>query len=219
LSVSPSTVRRLLARAGLGPAPRRSGPSWREFLRAQGASVVACDFFTVETALLRRYHVLFFIELQTWRMPLAGTTANPDGRWVTQPARNLSPSGALDDVKFLIRDRDSKSVASFDEILRTDGVKVIQTPFRSPQANAHAERFVRTARTECLDWLLVLGPRQLEGVLRVYVDHYNTERPHRALGRHPPLATQPPTPPSPQAALQRRDRLGGLLHEYHLAAA
>jgi putative transposase len=160
--------------------------------------------------LLRRYYVLFFIELQTRRVHLAGTTANPDGRWVTQQARNLSPSGALDDVKLLIRDRDSRFVASFDEIFRTDGVEVIRTPFRSPQANAHAERFVRTARTECLDWLLILGPRQLDRVLRVYVDHYNTERPHRALGRHPPIATQPPTPPPPQAPIERRDRLGGL---------
>jgi putative transposase len=219
LSVSPSTVRRLLARAGLRPAPRRSGPGWREFLRAQAASVVACDFFTVETALMRRYYVLFFIELQTRRVHLAGATTNPDGRWVTQQARNLSLSGALDDVRFLLRDRDSKFAASFDEVFRTDGVKVIQTPFRSPQANGHAERFVRTARTECLDWLLILGRRQLERVLRVYVDHYNTERPHRALGRTPPLAMQPPTPPPPQATIQRRDPLGGLLHEYHLAAA
>jgi putative transposase len=218
LAVSPSTVRRLLANAGLGPAPRRSGPSWREFLRAQAASVVACDFFTVETALLRRYYVLFFIELQTRRVHLAGTTTNPDGRWVTQQARNLSLSGALEDVRFLIRDRDAKFVADFDEVFRTEGVEVIQTPFRSPQANAHAERFVRTARTECLDWLLILGQRQLDRVLRVYVDHYNTERPHRALGRQPPIALQPPTPP-PQATIQRRDRLGGLLHEYHLAAA
>jgi putative transposase len=219
VSVSRSTVRRVLARAGLGPAPRRSGPSWREFLRAQGASVVACDFFTVETALLRRYYVLFFIALQTRRVHLAGITATPDSRWVTQQARNLSLSGALDDVKFLIRDRDSKFVAGFDEVFRTDSVKVIQTPFRSPQANGHAERFVRTARTECLDWLLVLGPRHLERVLRAYVDHYNTEGPHRALGRTPPLATRPQTPPPQHAAIERRDRLGGLLHEYHLAAA
>src|SRR6266511_2687480 len=214
LSVSPSTVRRLLARAGLGPAPRRSGPSWREFLRAQAASVVACDFFTVETALLRRYYVLFFIELQTRRVHLAGITANPDGRWVTQQARNLSISGALSDVRFLIRDRDSKFVAAFDEVFRTEGVEVILTPFRSPQANAYAERFVRTARAECLDWLLILGPRQLVRVLRVYVDHYNTQRPHRALGRHPPDAILPSAPPPPMAAIQRRDHLGGLLHEY-----
>src|SRR5215207_4594817 len=227
LAVSPSTVRRLLANAGLGPVPRRSGPSWREFLRAQAASVVACDFFTVETALLRRYYVLFFIELQTRRVHLAGVTASPEGRWVTQQARNLSLTGALSDVRFLIRDRDSKFVAAFDEVFRTDDVEVILTPFRSPQANAHAERFVRTARTECLDWLLILCPRQLDRVLLVYVDHYNTEhynteRPHRALGRQPPIATHPPPPPPPpppQATIQRRDRLGGLLHEYHLAAA
>ena len=132
--------------------------------------------------------------------------------------RNLSLSGALDDARFLIRDRDSKFVAGFDEVFRTDGVKVIRTPFRSPQANAHAERFVRTARTECLDWLLILGQRHLDRVLRVYVDHYNTERPHRALGRQPPIAPQP-LPSPPPATIQRRDRLGGLLHEYHLAAA
>jgi putative transposase len=220
--VSPSTVRRLLAHAGLGPAPRRSGPSWREFLRAQAASVVACDFFTVDTALLRRYYVLFFIELQTRRVHLAGATTNPDGRWVVQQARNLSLTAALDDITFLIRDRDSKFTGGFAEVFRTEGVTVIQTPFRSPQANAHAERFVRTARTECLDWLLIVGPRQLDRALRVYVDHYNTERPHRALGRCPPVATEPPTPPPRLVAVQqleRRDRLGGLLHAYHLAAA
>ena len=93
------------------------------------------------------------------------------------------------------------------------------TPVRSPQANAHAERFVRTARTECLDWMLILGPRHLDRVLRIDVEHYNTQRPHRALGRCPPLATQPPAPPTPQATLERRDQLGGLLHEYHLPAA
>jgi putative transposase len=222
LRVPPSTVRRLLAHAGLGPAPRRSGPSWREFLRAQAASIVACDFFTVDTALLRRCYVLFFIELRTRRLHLAGATANPDDRWVAQQARNLSLTAALDDIPFLIRDRDAKFTGGLDEVFRTEGVTVIQTPFRSPQANAHAERFVRTARTECMDWLLILGPRQLDRVLRVYVDHYNTERPHRALGRRPPVATQPPTPPPPLTAvqqLQRRDRLGGLLHAYHLAAA
>jgi putative transposase len=195
------------------------GPSWREFLRAQAASIVACDFFTVDTALLRRHYVLSFIELQTRRVHLAGATANPDGRWVAQQARNLRLTASLSDITLLIRDGDSKFTGGFDEVSRTEGIAVIQTPFRSPQANAHAERFVRTARTECLDWLLILGRRQLDRVLRVYVDHYNTERPHRALGRCPPIATAPPTPPPPLAAVQRRDRLGGLLHAYHLAAA
>jgi putative transposase len=191
-------------------------------LRVQAASIVACDFFTVDTALLRRYYVLFFIELRTRRVHLAGATTNPDGRWVAQQARNLSLTAALGEITFLIRDRDSKFTGGFDEVLRTEGIAVIQTPCRSPQANAHAERFVRTARTECLDWLLIVGLRQLDRVLRVYVDHYNTERPHRALGRCPPVATEPPTPRPPLTAVQqleRRDRLGGLLHAYHLAAA
>jgi putative transposase len=219
VSVSPSTVRRLLARAGLGPAPRRSGPSWREFLRAQAAGILACDFFTVETAFLRRYYVLFFIELSSRRVHLAGSSAHPDGRWVTQQARNLSFSGALGDVRFLIHDRDSKFVASFDEVFRSEGVTPILTPYRTPQANAHAERFVRTARTECLDWMLILGARQLDQVLRVFDEHYNGERPHRALGRCPPAQPQLATPPSSAGAIKRRDRLGGLVHEYYRAAA
>ena len=173
LGVSPSTVRRLLASAGLGPAPRRSGPTWRKFLRQQAASVVACDFFTVETAFLRRYYVLFFIELQSRRVKLAGCTANPSGNWVTQQARNLSFSAALGDVRFLIHDRDSKFSANFDGVFRSEGIRVIRTPFRAPRANAHAERFVRTARAECLDWLLILGPRHLE----------RSARPDRARGR------------------------------------
>jgi putative transposase len=122
-------------------------------------------------------------------------------------------------VGLLIRDRDAKFVTDFDEVFRTDGIDVIFTPFRLPQANAHAERFVRTARTECLDWMLILGPRHLNRVLRIYVEHYNTQRPHRALGRCPPLATQPPAPPTPHVTLERRDQLGEHPHEYHLAAA
>jgi transposase InsO family protein len=219
LSVSPSTVRRVLVRAGVGPAPRRSGPSWREFLRTQATSIVACDFFTVETAFLRRYYVLFFIELHDRRVHLAGCSAHPRERWVAQQARNLSLSGALGEARFLIHDRDSKFVAAFDEVFRSEGVSVILTPPQSPKADAHAERFVRTARTECLDWLLILGPRQLDRVLRVFVEHYNSERPHRALGRCPPARPQPMRPPPPDAAVKRRDRLGGLLHEYYRAAA
>ena len=219
LSVSPSTVRRLLARAGLGPAPRRSGPSWREFLRAQAASNVACDFFTVETAFLRRYYVLLFIELQSRRVHLAGCSAHPNAGWVVQQARNLNFSATLGDTRLLIHDRDSKFVVAFDEVFRSEGIRVIQTPFQAPQANAYAERFVRTVRTECLDWLLIYGPRQLDRILRVFVEHYNRERPHRALGRRPPLPNQPILPPSPGAAVEQKDRLGGLVHEYYRTAA
>ncbi len=219
LSVSPSTVRRTLTRSGLGPAPRRAGPTWREFLRAQAASIVACDFFTTESAFLRRYYVLFFIELQSRRVHLAGCSEHPSGRWVAQQARNLVFAPGLENPRFLIHDRDSKFVAAFDEVFRSEDIRVILTPFRAPQANAHAERFVRTVRAECLDWLLILGPRQLERALRAYVDLYNSARPHRALGRCPPALVELTLPPPPGAAVKRRDRLGGLVHEYYRAAA
>jgi putative transposase len=172
-SVSASTVRRLLATAGLEPAPRRAGLSWQSFLRQQAASMIACDFFSVETISLRRIYVLFFIELGSRRVHLAGCTANPTGAWVTQQARNLSFTGVLERMCFLVHDRDSKFTASFDEVFRSEGLMVIHTPVRAPQANAYAERFVRTVRAECLDWLLILGRRHLERVLRCYVKHYN----------------------------------------------
>jgi putative transposase len=214
--VSPSTVRRVLLAAGLTPA-RRSGPSWREFLRQQAASVLACDFFTVETISLRRYFVLFFIELGSRRIHLAGCTTNPTGAWVTQQARNLSFTGALERTRFLIHDRDSKFSASFDEVFRSEGIKVIKTPIRAPQANAYAERFVRTVRAECLDLLLILGRRHLEHVLRRYVPHYNAERPHRALALLPPAGCDKRNEPSANT-IERHDLLGGLIHEYRAAA-
>jgi putative transposase len=151
LRVSPTTIRRLLARGGLGPAPRRSGPSWREFLRAQAASVVACDFFTVDSVLLRRYYVLFFIAHATRRVWFAGCTSNPSGAWVTQQARNLGLDLADEGTRLLIRDRDSKYSGSFDEVFASNGIRSVKTPVRAPQANAIAERFVRTVRVECLD--------------------------------------------------------------------
>jgi putative transposase len=215
--VSPSTIRRLLLAAGLKPAPRRSGPSWREFLRQQAAGVLACDFFTVETISLRRYYVLFFIELGSRRVHLAGCTTNPTGAWVTQQARNLSFSGLLEQTRFLIHDRDSKFSAAFDEVFRSEGVKVIQTPIRAPQANAYAERFVRTVRTECLDWLLILGRRHLEHVLHTYANHYNAERPHRALALLPPEAGNTANRFA-NTKVERHDLLGGLIHEYRAAA-
>jgi len=141
--VSPSTIRRLLARAGLGPAHRRSGPGWREFLRAQAASIVACDFFTVESVLLRRYYVFFWIAHASRRVRFAGCSPNPTGAWMTQQARNVGLDLADEGVRFLIRDRDSKYSGAFDEVFRTDGIRIVKTPVRAPQANAIAERFVR----------------------------------------------------------------------------
>jgi putative transposase len=215
--VSPSTVRRLLLAAGLMPAPRRNGPSWREFLRQQATSVLACDFFTVETITLRRYYVLFFIELGSRRVHLAGCTTNPTGAWVTQQARNLSFTGLFERTRFLIHDRDSKFSASFDGVFCSEGIKVIHTPVRAPRANAYAERFVRTVRAECLDWLLILGRGHLERVLRRYVTHYNAERPHRALALLPPDGNNKPHQPD-ATTIERHDILGELIHEYRAAA-
>jgi putative transposase len=217
LRVSPSTVRRILRAAGLEPAPRRIGPSWQQFLRQQAASMLACDFFTVETISLRRYYVLFFIELGSRRVWLAGCTTNPTGAWVTQQARNLGFTGLFNRIRYLVHDRDSKFTAAFDEVFRSEGITVIHTPVRAPRANAYAERFVRTVRTECLDWLLILGRRQLEHTLRIYTTHYNRERPHRALELQPPQAIERSAPAA--ATIERRDLLGGLIHEYQPAAA
>ena len=166
--------------------------------------------------------MLFFLELGSRRVHLAGCTANPDGRWTTQQARQLawSLSKRATPARFLIHDRDSKFSRAFDDVFRSEGVEIIRTPFRAPQANAFAERWVGTVRRDCLDWLLITSRRQLERVLRVYADHYNTHRPHRALGLTPPI---PGTRlrlvgSNPPGQLHRRNRLGGLIHEYARAA-
>jgi transposase InsO family protein len=159
----------------------------------------------------------FFIELESRRVHFAGCTTNPSGAWVLQQARNLSFTGLLERIRFPIHDRDSRFTTSFNEVFRSDGITVIHTPARAPQANASAERFIRTVCTECLDWLLIVGCRQLERVLRTYIQHYNRERPHRGLALQPPETPQ--LKPPPGGDVHRRDRLGGLLYEYHRAAA
>jgi putative transposase len=216
--VGATTIRTILRRSGFGPAPRRGGPSWSEFLRAQAHGMVACDFFTVETAWLRTLYVLFFVELGWRRVRLAGVTANPDSAWMTQQARNLAIEERLENMRFLVHDRDGKFSGPFDEVIRSEGVRVTKTPVRAPRANAVAERWVRTVRNECLDHLLVFGRRHLEQVLRGYVAHFNTDRPHRSLELVPP-AGSPRSRGSPSADIQRRDVLGGLIHEYYAAAA
>ena len=179
--------------------------------------MLACDLFTVETISLRRYYVLFFIELGSRRVRFAGCTSNPTGAWVTQQARNLSFTGLFERTRFLIHDRDSKFTVVFDQAFRSEGIKAIKTPIRAPQANSYAERFVRTIRTECLDWLLLLGRRHLEHVLRSYVTHYNTERPHRALAPLSPGGSNKRNLPAANT-IDRHDLLGGLIHEYRAAA-
>jgi putative transposase len=180
--------------------------------------MLACDFFTVETLRLRTLSVLFWIELGSRRVHLAGVTANPDGAWVSQQARNLAIEERLETVRYLIHDRDAKFCAPFDAIIRSEGVRVIETPLRAPKANAVAERWVRSIRNECLDHVLVLGRRHLERVVRAYVAHYNAERPHRSLELASPYPSEEPRG-SPPAQIRRRDLLGELIHEYYAAAA
>jgi putative transposase len=221
IRVGATTIRMLLRRTGFGPAPRRTGPTWSEFLRTQAKGIMACDFFCVETAWLRTLYVLVFIELGTRRVSVTSSTAHPDSAWVTQQARNLAMDldGRAPPVRFLIHDRDSKFSGPFDEVFRSDGTKVILTPVRAPNANAVAERFVRTIRAECLDWTLVLGRRHLDRVLRAYEEHYNLHRPHRAISLATPEPQRPDPTPGDPLEVRRRDVLGGLIHEYYGVAA
>jgi len=223
IRLTPSSVWSILRRHGIDPTPGRTGSTWSEFLRSQASSILACDFFTVDTVLLRRLYVLFFIELDTRRVWVTGDTTNPVGTWVVQQARNLTMvlSGRVCPVKFLLQDRDSKFASSFDEVFRSQGIGVIRTPVRAPRANAFAERFVGAIRRECLDRMPIFHRRQLEAVLAEYIDHHNRHRPHRSLDQTAPLSTtsEPPPSSSPDATqLRRSDRLGGIIHEYELAA-
>src|ERR1022692_106600 len=188
IDLAPASVWNIFQRHGLDPSPNRTGPTWGEFLRAQATTMLACDFFTVDTVLLRRLYVLFFIELDTRKVFPMGVTAHPTGAWVIQQARNLSYVLAqrAQPVKFLIRDRDTKFTARFDEVFASDGIRTIRTPIRAPRANAFAERFVGTVRRECLDRMLIFGRRHLEAVVHEYVEHYDGHRPHRSLGQLPP---------------------------------
>ncbi len=217
--VSATKIRTPLRANGLGPAPRRGSPTWGEFLRAQAQGILAFDFFTVESLMLRTMYVLFAIELGSRRVHVLGITRNPDSAWVTQQARNLVVGERLGGVQFLIRDRDSKFSGPFDEVFRTEGVNIVKTPIRAPRGNAFAERWIRTVRTECLDWMLVRGSRHLARVLRTYAAHYKQARPHRGLE----LKTPEPRPdslrcPAGGERVRRHALLGGLIYEYDLAA-
>jgi transposase InsO family protein len=213
--IAASTVWTILKNAGLDPAPRRSGPTWQRFLSAQAHAILAVDFAHVDTVLLRRLYVLVVIEHGRRRVHIAGITANPTGAWVTQQARNLlmDLGDRATQFRFLIRDRDSKFTAAFDAVFESADIRIIRTPARAPRANAIAERWIGTLRRECLDHLLITGPRHLAAVLREYVDHFNSHRPHRSLHQHPPACHTPPQA-NPANHVLRRDRLGGLVHEY-----
>jgi len=214
IRVGATTIRALLRGNGFGPAPRGDGPSWTEFLRAQAEGILACDFFSVETAFLQTLYVLFFIEVGTRRVHVMTSTRTPDAGYTTQQARNLCMAGQLPTaVRFLIRDRDSKFTGSFDAVFGSEGARVILTPIRSPKANAYAERWVRTVRTEILDRTLILSQRHLDRVLSRYTSHYNSHRPHRGIGLAPPQARGADPPLLPPGPIHRREVLPGI-NEY-----
>jgi len=214
--IGASTVWAILHRAGVDPAPTRSAISWRQFLRAQARGVLAVDFFTVDTVLLQRLYVLFVLEVASRRVHVLGVTAQPTGEWVTQQARNLfmELEDRIGRFRFLLCDRDAKFTAAFDTVVAAEGITVLRTPVRAPRANAYAERWVGTVRREVLDRMLIVGCRQLRSVLADYADHYNGHRPHRALGQASPLGPGEPVVLVPTGRIMRRDRLGGLIHEY-----
>jgi putative transposase len=218
--MAPSTVWRILKDAGIDPAPARSGLTWRAFLEAQAKTILAAGFFRVDTVLLRRLYVLFVIEHGTRRVHLAGITAHPTGEWVTQQARNLlmDLGNRADGFRFLIRDRDAKFTAAFDAVLAAARIRIIKTPVQAPRANAIAGRWIASARRECLDRMLITGEPHLRLVLGEYTDHYNLHRPHRALQQAPPGGRAQPPALRANVRVLRRDRLGGLIHEYSQVA-
>jgi transposase InsO family protein len=216
-----STIRDVLKRKHVPPAPERAkhGSSWRTFLKHYQDEIVACDCFTVETAWLKTLYVLFFIELGSRRVHLAGCTASPTSAWVTQQARQFSwklQDGKVS-ARFLIHDRDAKFPAAFDTVFTSQDVTIIRTPVRAPNANAVAERWVRSVREECLDKLLILGERHLKRVLTAYVAYYNHARPHQGIAQQCPVAL--PCSTARSGPIERRDILGGVLHDYYRHAA
>jgi putative transposase len=218
--VAPSTVWEILNAAGIDPAPRRSGPTWRQFLSAQARGIIACDFFTVDTVTLKRLYVLVFIEHGTRGLHLAGITASPTGTWVTQQARNLAMElgTRMDTLRFLVRDRDTKFIAAFDEVFRAGGVRVIKTPPQAPRANAICERLIGTLRREVLDQMLIFNERHLSKILTEYAKHYNDHRPHQSRSQRPPAVetavTRPLTDPADTCSIRRQPILDGLINQY-----
>ena len=224
LAVAPSTVWEILHAAGIDPAPRRSGPTWRQFLHAQAAGILAVDFLHVDTVLLRRLYVLVFIEHGTRRMHPGGVTAHPTGEWTVQQARNLALT--LDErfgaMKFLIRDRGSNFTASFDAVFQATGTTILRTAVQAPRMNAICERLVGTLRRELLDRVLILGETHLRAVLADYQAHYNMARPHQGIDQRVPNAEH--HPPCITAwdfhthQIRRIPVLSGLINEYVRAA-
>jgi putative transposase len=216
ITIAASTVWSILKTAGIDPAPNRASQTWTTFLRTQAAGIVASDFFTVDTVMLRRYYVLFFIELETRRVHLAGITQNPTGPWTTQAARNFTMRSDRT-IRFLTRDGAGQFVTAFDDVFRSDGTTIIRTPPYTPVANAYAEPWVGTVRRELLDPTLIWNQRHLERLSREYVEHYNAHRPHRSLGQRPPNAQEVIAHRQGQP-IRRHPTCNGLINQYRRAA-
>jgi transposase len=220
--IAASTVWQILHEAGIDPAPRRPGPTWKQFLTAQARGILAVDFVHVDTVLLRRLYALIIIEHGTRRAHLAGITANPDGTWSTQAARNflMDLGQRVASVKFLIRDRAGQFTGSFDAVFQAEAIRIPASPPQAPRANAICERMIGTLRRELSGRLLIVNENHLRQVLTEYLLHYNTARPHRALGQLAPAQahTRPPQINLAEHRIRRKQVLGGLTHEYQIAA-
>ncbi len=213
--VSPATVWAILKKTGFDPAPQRGDLTWAQFLKAQTSGILACDFFSVETITLARLYCFAIVEHATRRVHVLGVTANPTAAWAAQQARNLmlDLGDRAGDFRFLIRARDSKFTTLFDQVFTAEGIRVVLTAPQAPRMNAIMERWVGSIRRELLDRILIMNERHLRKVLSEYETHFNTHRPHRALNQASPLRALP-QPVDADITVIRRDRLGGLLHEY-----
>jgi transposase len=219
--VAPSTVWQILKEAGISPAPRRNGPGWADFLRSQAQGILALDYFTADLLNGTKVYVLAVIAHGTRRIRILGATEHPVQPWVVQQARNLLMD--LDDagtsVKFVLHDRDASFTLAFDAVFHAAGVRVIRSAVQAPRMNSIMERWIGSCRRELLDRTLVWNQRHLMIVLREYEDFYNTHRPHQTLGQAAPLRPLPAgVADLDRFRVQRRDRAGGVIHEYRLVA-